>query len=73
MEIMVGERLNYIAESKNLLSEFQHGSRFRRNTMDHINELEHEIRTLPVGDKPSLIFPKYTMRSFGSTAPLAQW
>ena len=45
METMVGERLKFIAETENLLSNTQYGFRFRRSTIDPILELEHEIRT----------------------------
>ena len=44
MENMVSNRLNYIAEEHNLLSNTQHGFRRRRSTLDPIVELEYNIR-----------------------------
>ena len=44
LESMVGERLTYFAEKKELLSNTQYGFRFRRSTIDPILDIEHKIR-----------------------------
>ena len=55
MENMVGARLNFLAESHNILPDTQHGFRLGRNTIDPILGLEKEIRTSLVQKKVTIL------------------